>query len=154
MKKISAGMVIAVISIVLTIVATVLYNANVTTAGYFQNATVTNLMTLSIAAIATLAVAIVLSVAVKGNKVVDIVVGLLQIATPAILAVCALWLVAGRAEGLGYIYFSNADVALEVGTAENLASASTAVKSIALYGASMLVAVIGAFFSIRPAAKK
>jgi len=154
MKKISVGMIISLISIILTVIATVLYKVNITDSGYFQNATVTNLIPLSIAGIATLVAAIAISMATGKSKATEIIVGLLQIVTPAILVVCALWLVAGRAEGLGYIYFSNADVAKEVGTAENLASASTAIKSIVLYGVSAVVAIIGAFFGIRPATKK
>ena len=58
-------------------------------------------------------------------------------------------LIAGRVDGLGYIYFSNADVAKEVQTAANLGSAQTAIWSMVLLGVAILIAVIAAFFSLR-----
>ena len=68
---------------------------------------------------------------------------------PALLAMGLINLVASRVDGLGYIYFSNADVAKEVQTAANMASAQSAIWSMGLLGAAMLVAVVAAFFSIR-----
>ena len=86
---------------------------------------------------------------VKGGKIVELITGVLRIGAPALLAFALMNLVAGRVDGLGYIYFSNADVAKEVQTAANLASAQSAIWSMILIGAAMLIAVIAAFFSLR-----
>ena len=66
-----------------------------------------------------------------------------------LIAAALINLVAARVEGLGFIYFSNADVALEVQTAANLSSAHGAIASMILLGVAMLVAIVAAFFSIR-----
>ena len=58
-------------------------------------------------------------------------------------------LIAGRVDGLGYIFFSNADVAKEVQTAANMGSARTAIWNMGFLGASLLFSIVAAFFSMR-----
>ena len=95
-----------------------------------------------------LAAAVALCLASNG-KVSDLASGVLRIGAPALLAWALMNLIAGRVDGLGYIYFSNADVAKDVQTAANMASAQSAIWSMGLLGAAVLIAVVAAFFSLR-----
>ena len=156
-KKMSAGVWVAVCTAILAVISLIVYSMNVSSAGYFQNASVNNLVLYGILAVAALVVAIVLSrVKVSGaaGKVVSLVTGCLQIAAPALLALCLINLVSGRVEGLGFIYFSNADVALEVQTAETMSSATTAITSMVCFGVSMLAGIVAAFFNLNKAEAK
>ena len=150
-KKLTAGSVIAIVAAVLTIASYIVYSVNLSSAGYFQGAAV-NQMALTWAAVAALAVGVALSmVKVKGaaGKVVDLVIGALQIAAPVLLAYCLISLVAGRVEGLGFIFFSNADVAKEVQTAANMSSANMAITSMVCYAVSMLAAIVSSFVDLK-----
>lgn len=148
LKKFSAGAWITCCAAVLTLVSLIVYAVNVSAAGYFQGATVSNLVLFLILAIVALLVAIVLGqLDVKGaaGKVVELVAGCCQIVAPVLIAWCLISLAAARAEGLGFIYFSNSDVILEVQTADNLASASGAIAAMVCLGVSMLAAIVAAF---------
>ena len=148
MKKLSVGAWIACIAVVLAIVAFFVYSGNISGEGYYKDAAVNNLPLMVWGAVAALAVAVALCVA-KGGKVTEILSGVLRIGAPALLAWALMNLIAGRVDGLGYIYFSNADVAKEVQTAANMASAQSAIWSMGLLGAAVLIAVVAAFFSLR-----
>ncbi len=148
MKKLSVGAWITCIAVVLAIVAFFVYSGNISGEGYYKDAAVNNLPLMVWGAVAALAVAVALCVA-KGGKVTEILSGVLRIGAPALLAWALMNLIAGRVDGLGYIYFSNADVAKEVQTAANMASAQSAIWSMGLLGAAVLIAVIAAFFSLR-----
>lgn len=156
MKKFSVGMCFAALAAILAIVSLIVYNVNVGSEGYFQNATITNLVLFCALAAVALIVAIALAfVNVPGGPAglaVDLVTGALQIVAPALLALCLINLIAGRAEGLGFIYFSNADVTLEVQTPENLASATGAIASMVVLGISTVVGIIASFVNIRKSA--
>lgn len=152
-KKLTAGSIIAIVAAVLTIISFIVYSVNVGGAGYFGGSAVTQ-MPLTWAAVAALALALALSMAkVKGaaGKVVDLVIGALQIAAPVVLAYCLISLVAGRVEGLGFIYFSNADVAKEVQTAANMSSATMAIASMVCYAVSMVAAIVSSFVDLKKA---
>ena len=148
MKKLSVGAWITCIAVVLAIVAFFVYSGNIGGEGYYKDAAVNNLPLMVWGAVAALAVAVALCVA-KGGKVTEILSGVLRIGAPALLAWALMNLIAGRVDGLGYIYFSNADVAKEVQTAANMASAQSAIWSMGLLGAAVLIAVVAAFFSLR-----
>ena len=148
MKKLSVGAWITCIAVVLAIVAFFVYSGNISGEGYYKDAAVNNLPLMVWGAAAALAVAVALRAA-KGGKVTELLSGVLRIGAPCLLAWALMNLIAGRVDGLGYIYFSNADVAKEVQTAANMASARSAIWSMALLGAAMLVAVAAAFFSLR-----
>ena len=148
MKKLSVGAWITCIAVVLAIVAFFVYSGNISGEGYYKDAAVNNLPLMVWGAVAALAVAVALCVA-KGGKVTEILSGVLRIGEPALLAWALMNLIAGRVDGLGYIYFSNADVAKEVQTAANMASAQSAIWSMGLLGAAVLIAVVAAFFSLR-----
>ena len=80
------------------------------------------------------------------GTVVELISGLLQIAVPVLLTLCLVNLIAARAEGLGFIYFSNADVLLEVQTPANLSSATGTIANMVLLGVAVLVSMVAAFF--------
>ena len=148
MKKLSVGAWITCIAAVLAVAAFIAYSANIGSEGYYKDAAVSNFSLAIWGGALALAAAIALSLIGKG-KIVELISGVLRIGAPALMAFGLMNLIAGRVDGLGYIYFSNADVAKEVQTAANLGSAQTAIWSMALLGAAMLIAVIAAFFSLR-----
>lgn len=155
MKKLTVGTCFAAVAAVLAIASLLVYNWNVGAAGYFQNAAVSNMALYCALSAVCLIVAIVLSQSkVKGvaGKVIDLATGALQILAPVLLALCLINLVAGRAEGLGFIYFSNADVIVEVQTPQNLASATGAIANMIVLGVSMLLGIVTAFFNLKKSA--
>ena len=155
MKKFSLGMCFSAVAAILAIVSLIVYNVNVGGAGYFQNASITNLALFCALAAAALIVAIVLanlSMSGPADTAVNLVIGALQIVAPALLALCLINLIAGRAEGLGFIYFSNADVILEVQTPENMASASGAIANMVVLAISTVVGIVASFVNIKKSA--
>ena len=156
MKKFSVGMCFAAVAAVCAIVSLIVYSVNVGGEGYFHNATVTNLVLFCVLA----AVALVAAIALAFVKVpdgpadmaVNLVIGALQIIAPALLALCLINLIVGRAEGLSFIYFSNADVILEVQTPANMASASGAIASMVVLGISTVVGIVASFVNIKKSA--
>ncbi len=151
-KKISVGGWIACAAALLTLVSLIVYSSNVGGEGYFHNASVSNLVLWGVLALLMLVCAVVLKqLNLRGGAAtaVDLVSGALQIGAPVLLALALINLIAARAEGLGFIYFSNADVALEVQTPANLASASGAIASMVCFGAALIVALVAAFCTLR-----
>lgn len=150
-KKPVVGRIIATVTWLLMIVSFVVYSINIGNNGYFQGAAVSQ-MPLTWAAVACLIVAELLTVlSLKGmaGKVVDLVIGALQIAAPVILAYCLISLVGARVEGLGFIFFSNADVAKEVQTAANMSSATMAIASMVCYAVSLLASFVSSFVNLK-----
>ena len=95
------------------------------------------------------AAAVVLSMVKGAKKVVDLLTGLCQIAAPALLALAFINLVSARVEGFAFIYFSNADVLLEVQTAANMSSATCAIVNLVLLAVSSIAGVVSAFFTLK-----
>ena len=62
---------------------------------------------------------------------------------------CLVNLISGRAEGLGFIYFSNADVLQEVQTPANMSSATGTIANMICLGVAAIFAMIAAFFTLR-----
>lgn len=152
MKKQSAGAWINVITAILVLVSIIVYAVNVGSKGYFQNASITNLVAFSVVAIVLLLGTVVLAqLKVTGTQViaVKLIVGIMQIIVPVLLSLCLINLIAGRAEGLGFIYFSNPDVILDVQTPENLSSATCAITNMVCLGITTVVAIIAAFFTVK-----
>lgn len=151
-KKLSVGAWIALAAAVLSLASLIVYAVNVSSEGYFQNASVTNLVLFCILAVILLVAAAALGlVEVKGSAptVVELVAGVMQIAAPVLLTFCLINLIAARAQGLGFIYFSNADVALEVQTPANLASATGAIANMVCLAVAVLAGMVGAFCNTR-----
>ncbi|MCR5664915.1 MAG: hypothetical protein K6G17_08615 [Oscillospiraceae bacterium] len=152
LKKISVGGWIACAAALLTLVSLIVYSSNIGAEGYFKNASVSGLVLWTILALVMLVVAIVLKTLDLSDgaaKAIDLIVGALQIGAPVLLALSLINLIAARVEGLGFIYFSNADVILEVQTPANLASATGAIASMVCFGVAMLAALIAAFCNLR-----
>lgn len=149
MKKLSVGAWITCIALLVAVIAFIVYSGNIGGEGYYKDASVNNLSLMAWSAILALAAAVALSLAKKDGKVAEIVSGVLRIGAAVLLAIALMSLIAGRVDGLGYIYFSNADVAKEVQTEANLASAQGAIWSMILFGAATLFTVISAFFSLQ-----
>ena len=143
-KKLSAGAWLSIVTCVLSLAALVAYLINTSAAGYFQNATVSNLVLMVVGA-----AAVVLSMVKGAKKVVDLLTGLCQIAAPALLALAFINLVSARVEGFAFIYFSNADVLLEVQTAANMSSATCAIVNLVLLAVSSIAGVVSAFFTLK-----
>ena len=128
-KKLSAGAWLSIVTCVLSLAALVAYLINTSAAGYFQNATVSNLVLMVVGA--------------------AVLTGLCQIAAPALLALAFINLVSARVEGFAFIYFSNADVLLEVQTAANMSSATCAIVNLVLLAVSSIAGVVSAFFTLK-----
>ena len=58
-------------------------------------------------------------------------------------------LVSARVEGFAFIYFSNADVLLEVQTAANMSSATCAIVNLVLLAVSSIAGIVSAFFTLK-----
>lgn len=152
MKKQSVGIWFNVLVAVLTVVSLILYIVNISGEGYFKGAEVSNLMLYCILAVIMLAVVIVLAQLKLAGAVglaAEILSGILRIAVAVLLTFCLVSLISARAEGLGFIYLSNADVLLEVQTPENLSSATGTIANMICLGISAVFAMIAAFFTLR-----
>lgn len=150
-KKQSAGIWVNLLAIVLAVISLIVYSVNIAGVGYFHNASVSNLLSYGVVAVALLVVVIVLAqMKLQGgaSTVVEVVSGFMRIVVPVLLALCLINLIAARAEGLGFIYFSNADVTLEVQTPENLSSATGTIANMICLAAATVVAMVAAFFRL------
>ena len=151
-KKQSVGAWITLVAAVLALVSVIVYAVNVAGEGYFKNASVTNLVLYSVLAIILLLAVIVLAqLKLQGGAgtAVDLISGVMQIAVPVLLSLCLINLIAARAEGLGFIFFSNADVILEVQTPANLASANGTIANMVCLAVAAVASMAAAFFSLR-----
>ncbi len=151
-KKQSAGVWVALVAAVLALASVIVYAVNIKSVGYFQNASVSNLTTYSILAIVLLLAAIVLGqlkLTGAAATVVELLAGAMQIAVPVLLTLCLANLIAARAEGLGFIYFSNPDVILEVQTPANLSSATGTIASMVCLAVATVSGMVAAFFNLK-----
>lgn len=152
LKKVSVGGWISVVTAILAIVSVIVYNVNVSGEGYFQNASVTNLVLFALlAAVMLLAVVVLSQLDLTGTAAVglDVVTGAMQIIAPVLLAFCLVNLISARAQGLGFIYFSNPDVILEVQTPANMASATGAIANMVCLGVAAVAGMVAAFCNTR-----
>ncbi len=156
MKKQTAGSGITFVAFVLSIVAIIVYNVNINSAGYFENAKVPEAVMYNVLGIVFLAVILVMSqLSLKGavDKVLTIVSDALRIGTPVFFIAALMKLVSSRVQGFAFIYFSNEEVLHEVQTAENMSSAHGTIANIVLLGVTAVVAMIAAFFSMKKTQK-
>ena len=151
-KKQSVGIWFNIIVAVLTIASVIVYGVNISGDGYFQNASVGNLVAYCVIAVIMLVAVIVLAqpkFTGTAALVTEIISGLLRIAIPVLLMLCLVNLISARAEGLGFIYFSNADVLQEVQTPANMSSATGTIANMICLGVAAIFAMIAAFFTLR-----
>lgn len=151
-KKQSAGVWVALVAAVLTLASVIVYAVNIGSPGYFQNASVANLIVYSVLAIVLLLAVIALAqleLTGAADTVRSLISGVMQIAVPVLLTLCLANLIAARAEGLGFIYFSNADVILEVQTPENLSSATGSIANMVCLAVAAVSGMVAAFFNLK-----
>lgn len=150
MKNKSAGIWVTGLAAVMALVSLIVYSVNVGRVGYFERASVTNMVLFSVLAVLMLVGAAVLAqLEVKGGTAVglDLVSGAMRIAAPVLLMFCLVNLIAARVEGLGFIFFSNPDVLLEVQTPANLSSAHGAIANMVCLGIATVIGMVAAFFN-------
>ena len=149
-KKIfSLSNIFACATFLLALVALILYAINFNVNGYFQGVRANNLVLLFI-------LVMVFDLLIIGRsflkfegileKVLDGVVWVLKVLVPLFLIIGTLKLIQSRIEGFGYIFFSNVDVAKEVATPANLASAGVSITALVFGILATVVGIVGAFF--------
>ena len=156
LKKLSVGAWITVLAALMVLVSLIVYSANVSGEGYFQGKSVSGMTLWLILAVVLLLAAIALKMlSLKGTAAscADLVSGLCQIGAPVLVALGLINLISSRVEGLGFIYFSNADVIKEVQTPANLASGSGAIAGMVIMGIALALCIIAAFCSLRKKAQ-
>lgn len=150
MKKfLNASSIVACLSFVLALVFIIIYAVNINAVGYFQGRGASGVVLFAILVMVFDLLIIARGfVKVEGivGKVLDIVVFALKVIVPVLLILAAINLIGTRIEGLGYIFFSNADVRKEVATPENVASATTSIVAVVFAGVAAVVSIVGAFF--------
>lgn len=151
-KKQSVGIWFNIFVAVITFVSVIVYSVNISGEGYFHNDSVNGLITYCVIAVIMVAAVVALAqIKLTGTAgtALEIVSGLLRIAVPVLLTLCLVNLISARAEGLGFIYFSNADVLQEVQTPENMSSATGTIANMVCLGISVVFAMAAAFFRLR-----
>lgn len=150
-KKQSFGIWFNVLVVILALAAVIVYNVNISGAGYFKGASVSNLILYCILAMVMLIAAVALAqLKMEGKQAmtVEIVSGLIRIAAAVLLTLGLVALISARAEGLGFIYFSNADVLQEVQTPDNMSSATGTIVNMICLGIAAVFSMVGAFFTL------
>lgn len=152
LKKLTFGSISALVALVLALAGVIAYYINIGSVGYFEGAAVSSAalwLWLSVLALVVVVVLALLSVDGIVGKVLEVVSGALRIAAPAGLIASTMLLVASRAQGLAFIYFSNEEVLAEVQTAANLSSATCAIVTIAVLAVAGIVGIVSAFFRVK-----
>ncbi len=150
-KKMSVGAWIYLGVFLFGFVALIIYAANGAIEGYFKGSNNGVVVALTIIALLCVAGAIILPFfAFKDpiNDVIKMVVALLKVAGPMLLVVSFMMFIASRAEGLAYIFFSEANVLAEIQTPANMASARGTIFGIIFYVIAWLASVVAPFFAI------
>lgn len=149
-KKFTFGTWITCVSAVLSIVALIIYTMSVKNEGYFQNQSVSNLLLYVLTACILFAGAVIIAQFSSYSLILSkFVTGLMQIAAPALVVASVVSLIAARAEGMGFILFSNHEVLKEVQTPANMSSVSLTIATIILLVVTMLLGWIGAFCDLK-----
>lgn len=150
-KKQTVGIWFNILAAVITLVSVIVYSVNISGKGYFHDASVNGLIAYCVIAVIMLAAVVALAqIKLSGTAAtaLEVVSGILRIAVPVLLTLCLVNLISARAEGLGFIYFSNADVLQEVQTPENLSSATGTIANMVCLGISAVLAMAAAFFRL------
>jgi hypothetical protein len=148
-KKQSVAIWISLATFVLALVALIIYLVNGASAGYFYGDTNSTVVWFAILAIISSLASIVLSqFAFKGllGKIVGLLIDALTVIVPVLLVAALLTFVGDRAEGLAYIFGSDANVLSEIQTPANLSSAYTAIIGFAFFAIAWLSGLVAAFF--------
>ena len=95
-KKQSAGVWVNLIAAILALASLIVYGVNISSEGYFQNATVSSMMNYGIPAIVLLVLVIVLAqLKLTGGAAaaVEVISGVMRIAIPVLLTLCLINLI-------------------------------------------------------------
>jgi hypothetical protein len=151
LKKLGIGAYLALGTFVLTIVSWIIYGVSVTAPGYFHSVSVSYVVLFSIFALLCYAASIALSfVKVEGTlaKVLPIIQSILLVGACVFLISNAINIIGARAEGWGYIYFSDSNVLSEVQTADNMSSAALSITSFIFYLVTWAFSLATLFFNL------
>lgn len=151
LKKLGIASYLSLATLVLLVVSWIIYGVSVGSAGYFHGVSVPFVVLFNVFSLVLLLAVIGLDfVPAKDGiigKIIPIVQAVLAIGVIVFMMSNSINIIGARAEGLGYIFFSNADVSAEVQTPENLSSAALSITSFVFYLVTWLVAVVTPFFS-------
>ena len=151
-KRQSAGIWMTLVTLILAIASFVIYNVNIHSAGYFENASSPYAVNYLVIAMVLMVVAIVIAqIPVKGiaDKIATLLADAARIAAPALCVAAAITLVSSRVQGFAFIYFSNEEVLQEVQTAANMSSSHGAIASIVALFVTAIIGMVAAFFRVK-----
>lgn len=148
-NSLSIGGIILAVATVLTLISFIIFNVNATSAGYFQGVTSGTVTLCSILAIIFGIVAFLLpALEAEGilGKILSLVQSLLLVGMALLILAALFAFISTRAQGLAYILASDINVRAEIQTAENMASATSAIVGFVFYGITLVVALVSTFF--------
>lgn len=149
-KKLGVSNYLWLASFVLTFVGIILYASNITVAGYFYAASVTEVAVCgSLALILALVLALKPLLEIKNEKIdliVNFALDVLKVVVCVFLFMSMMELINNRAEGIAYILFPNDDVAVTV--AKYKPDVYVAISSAIMFGISGIVALVASFFKL------
>jgi len=148
----SKGVVMTLVSLLFVIISAITYGVNVSQAGYFQGASVSRMVQYEVLTMVILCLTVIVAqfkLEGAAGKVVDFALSVLRVAACVFIAFALINLVGARVEGLGFIYFSNADVTLEVQTPANLASSKGTIFNIVILAVTLVVNMVSSFFNLK-----
>jgi hypothetical protein len=151
LKKQTISTYLAFASFVFAFVGFIVYLSNMAAEGYFKGPVNPLIVLFSlIALIALIGVLVLTQFAFQGfvKKILDFVLDALAIVAPVLLLAGMMYFISDRAQGLAYIYGSDANVLTEIQTPANLASATTAIVGFIFYGIAALVGIVASFFRL------
>lgn len=152
LKKQTKGIWITFVALILSVASLIIYNININSAGYFQNASSPYAVRYMIIALMLFLVSIILAeISAQGmaKKILDFLSGAMRILAPALCIAAAITLVSSRVQGFAFIYFSNEEVLQEVQTAANLSSSRGAIANIVTLFVTAIIGTVAAFFSTK-----
>ncbi len=156
MKKLTVSSYISLASILAAIVSMIMYFVTASSAGYFRESYAGNSLALLIVSIVLIVLAVASRfVSFKGTvgKIVDLSSSLVAALSSILLATSGMLYIFPKVEGLAFIFFSNADVAATIQTAENIASSKLVIATFVIILVAGLIQAISCFFSMKKAQK-
>lgn len=148
----SKGVLMTLIGLIFVVVSLITYGINMAQTGYFKGVAASHFVMFECLSILILSMSILYTTCpVEGTveKVCDYVFDVLRVVCCVLIAFCLINYISSRVEGLGFIYFSNPDVKLEVQTPENLASSKTSIFNIIILAITLVVNIVSSFFNIK-----
>lgn len=155
-KYLNASNIVACITFIFALVVLILYAVNFNSNGYYQGVEAPGLILFTILTMVFSLGIIGLSFVKKEGTIAKVVLVadiVLKVCIALFLMLVAMNLVSSRVEGIGYIFFSNADVAKEVATPANVGSAMVSFVAIGFAVVGAIAGIVGSFFLPKEEAK-